>query len=155
MTTLYVLDGPDRGLTFNLEADTTFIGRTRGNHIHLKDPYISRRHLQLLHIGNKYFVKDLHSKNGTSVDGEALNPGQNHEIQEGSTIVLGMSVICLGEKCAERIRAFLEAIHVSSVSNAAGGTETVILKAGRKPPQTQRTTPSPISSQRNRFFEPN
>jgi len=135
MTKLHVLDGPDQGLAFDLQADTIVIGRTTENNIRLKDPYISRRHLQLFHRNNKYFIKDLDSTNGTSVDGEVLKPEQDYELREGATIVIGMSVICLGERCVEQIQAFLDAMHASSVSNAAGETETVILKGDRKHPQ--------------------
>jgi pSer/pThr/pTyr-binding forkhead associated (FHA) protein len=135
MTKLYVLDGPDKGLAFDLVNEITFIGRTPRNHIHLKDPYVSRRHLQVLRRGTRYFIKDLNSTNGTSVDGEALNPGVEHEVQEGTTIVIGVSVICLGERCVEEIKAFLDSIHVSTVSKAANDRETVALKVDPESPQ--------------------
>jgi pSer/pThr/pTyr-binding forkhead associated (FHA) protein len=135
MTRLYVLDGLDKGLSLDLVSDTIFIGRTPENHIHLKDPYVSRRHLQVLRKDMRYFIKDLDSTNGTAVDGEALSPGIEYEAQEGTTIVIGVSVICLGERCIEETKAFLNSIHFSMVSKAANDRATVTLKVDREPPQ--------------------
>jgi pSer/pThr/pTyr-binding forkhead associated (FHA) protein len=135
MTKLYVLDGPDKGLAFDLVNETTVIGRTPKNHIHLKDPYVSRRHLQVIRRDTRYFIKDLNSTNGTSVDGEALSPGVECEVEEGTTIVIGVSVICLGESCVEEIKAFLDSIHVSTASKAANNRQTVALKVDSESPQ--------------------
>jgi pSer/pThr/pTyr-binding forkhead associated (FHA) protein len=128
MTKLYVLDGPDRGRSFDLEEDTITIGRAPDNHIQLKDSYVSRQHLKVLIRGEHYFIKDLKTKNGTSVDGISIRPGIECEIKEGSPIIIGVSVICLGEKCLEEIKAFLAAIKISRVSKEINEKETSILE---------------------------
>jgi pSer/pThr/pTyr-binding forkhead associated (FHA) protein len=94
MNRLYVLDGPEKGQAFELESDTIYhVGRSPGNHVRLSDTYVSRRHLKLLRRGKRYFIEDLNSKNGTSVDGELIDPGVELEVREGVPIVIGVSVI--------------------------------------------------------------
>jgi len=128
MTKLYVLDGPDRGLSFDLQGDTIDIGRSPDCDIQLKDAYISRKHLKMLRGGGKYFVKDLESKNGTFVDGEPISPGIEFELIQGVPIIIGISVICLGEGCLEEIKAFLDSIVVSKVSRQISENDTVLLE---------------------------
>lgn len=94
MNRLYVLDGPEKGQAFEIENDTIYhIGRSPGNHVRLTDTYVSRRHLKIFRRGERYFIEDLHSKNGTSVDGELIDPGVELEVREGVPIVIGVSVI--------------------------------------------------------------
>jgi pSer/pThr/pTyr-binding forkhead associated (FHA) protein len=128
MPKLYVLDGPDRGRFFDLEGDTIYIGRSPKNNIQLKDPYVSRRHLRILRKGERYFVEDLKSKNGTSVAGEALRPGIEFELKEQTPIVIGVTVICLGQKCLDEITSLLDSINVPRVSKRVKGSDTVILE---------------------------
>ena len=128
MTKLYVLDGPDKGRSFDLEGDTIYIGRSTGNHIQLKDTYISRKHLRIFRRGEKHFVKDLESKNGTFVDGEPISPGIEFELREGVPIMIGISVICLGERCLEEVKAFLDSM---DASKEISESDTVILEGGQ------------------------
>jgi pSer/pThr/pTyr-binding forkhead associated (FHA) protein len=94
MSRLYILDGPEKGQAFELKSDTIYhVGRSPGNHIQLSDSYVSRRHLKILRRGERYFIEDLNSKNGTSVDGELIDPGVELEVREGIPIVIGVSVI--------------------------------------------------------------
>jgi pSer/pThr/pTyr-binding forkhead associated (FHA) protein len=93
MTKLYIIDGPDRGRSFDIGKEATSIGRSPSNHIQLKDPYVSRRHLTVLRKGDTYFIKDLKSKNGTCVDGEPLSPRVECEVKEGVPIVIGVTLI--------------------------------------------------------------
>ena len=128
MTKLYVLDGPDKGRSFDLEGDTIHIGRSTGNHIRLKDTYISRRHLKILRKGEGYLIKDLESKNGTFVDGVPISPGIEFELKEGVPIMIGISVICLGKRCLEEVKAFLDSM---DVSKRISETDTAILEVGQ------------------------
>ena len=128
MTKLYVLDGPDKGMSFDLEGDTIHIGRSSDNHIQLTDKHISRKHLEVFRKGERYLIKDLESKNGTFVDGEPIGPGIEFEAKEGVPIVIGISVICLGKGCLEKIKVFLDSIDVSKKTS---GIDTVILEVKR------------------------
>jgi pSer/pThr/pTyr-binding forkhead associated (FHA) protein len=94
MNRFYVLDGPEKGKTFGLESDIIYyVGRSPANHIRLSDTCVSRRHLKVIRRGERYFIEDLNSKNGTSVDGELIDPGVEIEVREGLPIVIGVSVI--------------------------------------------------------------
>lgn len=113
MTKLYILEGPDKGQSFDLKGKTISIGRSHDNHIQMKDRFVSRKHLEISRRNSKFFLKDLKSENGTFVDGEPIRPGKELEVKEGLPISLGMSVLCLGKGCSEYILAFLDSIDLS------------------------------------------
>jgi len=129
MDRLYVLDGPEKGKTFGLESDIIYyVGRAPGNHIRLSDTYVSRRHLKVIRREERYFIEDLNSKNGTSADGELIDPGVEIEVREGVPIVIGVSVICLGKRCLEEVKALLDSIAAPKIPRRIENKETVILK---------------------------
>jgi len=113
MSKLYILTGPDKAQSFDLRGDTIYIGRSPHNNIQMKDRAVSRRHLKLSSRRNRYFIKDLKSENGTFVSGREISSGVEFEIKEGIPVVIGMSVICLGEKCLEYVVPFLDSIELS------------------------------------------
>jgi adenylate cyclase len=113
MIKLYMMDGSDEGQSFDLKTDIVYVGRSPDNHIQMKDKFISRKHIKIFMKGDKYFVEDLKSKNGTFVNGQQIRPGVYHEVGEGVPIVLGMSVLCLGKACLEDVIPFLDSIDLS------------------------------------------
>jgi len=119
MTDLYIINGPDGKVrTHQMNQETLFVGRSMDNDIRVPDQFVSRKHLKILKKGEKFFVKDLFSKNGTFVNGELINPGVDYPLAEGLPIVIGMSVICLGRGCSEEILSFLESSHMSRIALA-------------------------------------
>ena len=125
MIKLYTMDGSDEGQSFDLNADTIYVGRSAVNHVRIKDKFVSRKHLMIVRKGNKYFIKDLKSKNGTFVNGEAIRPGVEFQIGEGVPIVLGMSVLCLGKACLDSVIPFLDSI---DLSREITESETVVVQ---------------------------
>ena len=95
---------------YNIDSDIVTIGRSSENDIQLYDKYISREHLRIRQKGDKYFVRDLGSENGTFVNGIQIPVGVNIEVAKGTAIIVGMSVICLGEGDSGNALAFLESI---------------------------------------------
>ncbi|MCF8061005.1 MAG: FHA domain-containing protein [Deltaproteobacteria bacterium] len=93
MIRLVVMDGVDRGKTFEFEDETSFVGRSFRNHVILEDGSVSNRHLKVFRIGRKCFVEDLKSTNGTHVNGKRLAPGEGFEVEEGDLIRLGRTVM--------------------------------------------------------------
>ncbi len=77
--------GPQQGqkLTFRINAS---IGREPTNTIVLDDPSVSSRHCKIINDGGNTVLKDLHSTNGTFVNGEPI--GQI-ELHSGDMIVIG------------------------------------------------------------------
>jgi len=110
MTSLFILNGPSVGKTFELQRDTVYIGRSSETDVQVQDKFVSRKHLKIVKKGEKFYIEDLKSKNGTFVNGEQIIPGVETELQEGLPIVVGMSVICVGEGCSEHVTAFLDSI---------------------------------------------
>ncbi len=110
MDKLTVLSGKYEPLSLGLKGETTHIGRSPENDIQIRDNYVSRKHLELYKKGDKYFVKDLNSANGTFVNGKKIVSKVGRRVKQGDTIVIGMTLICLGESCSDRVLSFLESI---------------------------------------------
>ncbi len=64
------------------------IGKTPNCQYVLNDPRISRQHCKIILDGQKYFIMDLHSKNGTFVNGGKIQSGIRIPINIGDEIVL-------------------------------------------------------------------
>jgi pSer/pThr/pTyr-binding forkhead associated (FHA) protein len=129
MNRLYILDGPEKGKTFELQSNAVcYVGRSPNNHVRLSDIYVSRRHLKILRRGQRYFIEDLSSKNGTCVDGELIDPGVEIEIKQGVPIVIGVSVICLGKQCLEEVKALLDSITYPRGPKRIEEKDTVLLR---------------------------
>jgi len=121
MSRLYILAGPDKGRSFDLEGDTVFIGRALENDIHIRDKTVSRRHVKLVRKEDRYFITDLQSVNGTFFDGNIVPPGIEVAAKEGVPIALGMSVICIGEGCMEQILPLLDTIELTGEASEESG----------------------------------
>ncbi len=91
MPTLHVLQGPDKGRTYNTPREPTVIGRT-SDHIQLSDNGTSRRHAEIRPENGLWLLTDLDSSNGTFLNGQriagptALNHGD--QIRVGSTLLV-------------------------------------------------------------------
>jgi len=110
MANVYILNGPDIGRSFKLREGVSFVGRSVDNDIIVDDKTVSRKHLKIVNTGEKVFVTDLKSRNGTFFDGKYLDPGCEVEIEEGMPVALGMAVIGLGEECKEQMTLFLDTV---------------------------------------------
>jgi signal transduction histidine kinase len=96
MTKLYILNGRDRGQSFDLKADTTQLGRAVENDIRFKERDVSRYHLRITQKDQKFYVEDLNSRNGTYIDGKLIAPGREIEVKEGTPVGVGNIVFSLG-----------------------------------------------------------
>ena len=101
MVELYILNGPRAGQSYRLTDGTYHVGRSPDNDITLKDKTVSRKHLRIVKKGDRYFITDLATVNGTIYRGQALEPGIEVEIEAGVPISMGKIAICLGAECAE------------------------------------------------------
>jgi len=72
MATLQVTHGPDAGRNFNLTDDEIVLGRHPDCNIVLDSGSVSRQHAKLRKDGAGYALEDLHSRNGTFVNDEAI-----------------------------------------------------------------------------------
>ena len=115
MTTLYIIDGHDKRQALEFEDDSLLVGRSADCGLQVKDHFVSRKHLKITKKGERIFIKDLNSRNGTFVNGEPIRPGLEIELPEGVPVVVGMTVLCFGEGCADEIQDFLGSIDVASL----------------------------------------
>ena len=121
MTELHILNGPEIGRSYELSGVATYIGRSLDNDIQIKDITVSRRHAKIVKRGNKYFITDLKSQNGTFFNGNYIAPGLELELKEGVPIAIGMSVICLGEGCKEQMMPLLDSIGLTKQPSEESG----------------------------------
>ena len=66
------------------------IGRNDDNEVVIVDGRVSRHHARIVAAGGGFAIEDLHSSNGTFVDGAAI---QRAQLQAGSSIVVGETVL--------------------------------------------------------------
>ena len=111
LVTLRVLDGADRGRTYESVPTPLTIGREEGNPIQLNDERVSRFHVKIQEDQDKLVLTDLQSTNGTKVNGENV---QLWILRHGDIVTLGRSVLIVGtrEDIARRL-AILRGVDLS------------------------------------------
>lgn len=77
------------GLVIPLEGELT-VGRKKDNDVVLEDPFISSHHVQFFVHDGRYAIEDLHSTNGTRLNGEPL--GESTYLEKNDIITLGSTV---------------------------------------------------------------
>jgi len=55
--------------------------------------YVSRRHARITKGRTGYFIADLGSSNGTTVNGHALDPNRAYQLRNGDRLKVGLVVI--------------------------------------------------------------
>ncbi len=98
MPRLTVIQGPDRGKTFEINGDETRVGRDPECEVCLRDPGVSRHHASLLAEGDGYVLRDAGSANGTHVNGVRITEAP---IEAGDQIRVGNSILAVGRPMAE------------------------------------------------------
>ena len=87
MIRLEVVAGPDTGRSLS-SSDDVSVGTASHNHLVLKDPTVSRYHLEVRRRGDRFLVVDLGSTNGTEV-GPALLQATSATVPAGTILGLG------------------------------------------------------------------
>jgi PAS domain S-box-containing protein len=101
MPLLHILTGPNAGDTFDVKDGTTLVGRGPDNDFQIIEPSISRKHARILHSGERIFIEDLGSQNGTQLNGHPISSYYQVEVKEGDFISLGSVLMSLGKPYAE------------------------------------------------------
>jgi pSer/pThr/pTyr-binding forkhead associated (FHA) protein len=87
---LKVADGPLQGGIFKDWEGPLMIGRALDNHVVLVDDAVSSHHAQIVQEGERYYITDLDSANGTFLNGVKI---QRAELSNGSKIKAGVSTL--------------------------------------------------------------
>jgi hypothetical protein len=81
------------GRTHELRKPSVVIGRSKESDIRLSDPNVSRKHAEIRQEGSAYWIVDLGSTNGISVNGQAL---KRSKLDDGDRITLGSTEVVFG-----------------------------------------------------------
>jgi sigma-B regulation protein RsbU (phosphoserine phosphatase) len=114
MPELIVRTGACSGKQFPLEGDVE-VGRGIVSGVSLPDADVSRRHATLFLRGGDWFVKDLGSQNGTSLNGLRLE--REARLQDGDTLSFG-GVLC---SFADEEASLSASVIISDVGHAVVG----------------------------------
>jgi diguanylate cyclase (GGDEF)-like protein len=87
---LIVLAGTSVGEMYKIVAERTVIGRGQQADIQVVDEGISRRHAEIAHEGDRIYIRDLQSTNGTFCNGERIT---EHQLSDGDKIQVGSTTI--------------------------------------------------------------
>lgn len=82
--------GPGTGALHPLTSAASRVGRSPGAGIHVANGAASWSHAVLTRSGDRVWLRDDHSSNGTAVDGELLDPGAGAvELHDGQVVQIG------------------------------------------------------------------
>src|SRR5579863_10604558 len=87
---LVVLAGASVGEMYKIDHDRTIIGRGQKAEVRLLDDGISREHAKVVVEGNKIFLEDMGSTNGTFCNGLKVD---RKELADGDKILVGSTTI--------------------------------------------------------------
>lgn len=82
-----------KGLTSEtccIVSDTVSLGRASSNDMQIPAEGVSRSHARIVKKGDAYYISDLQSTNGTSVNGTPIS--EETKLRHGDTIELGRAV---------------------------------------------------------------
>jgi pSer/pThr/pTyr-binding forkhead associated (FHA) protein len=116
---LYAEHGPGTGQLLPVRQGVLVLGRSSSCDLRLPHASISRRHARLTRRGERLFVEDLGSQNGTFIDDERLSAPR--ELYVGQRIHIGPAVLRL------RMPGAGQAAHPTR-------KPTRVAMAGRRPP---------------------
>jgi len=117
---LVVLSGPAIGHTYSIGPEPVMLGRGEGSEVLIPDPGISRQHARIELRGDRFFVVDLGSTNGTLVDGARIKDAEplrdGNRIQLGSRSIIKFSMMDSLEAAVQQ--RLNEAIHADGLTGA-------------------------------------
>jgi len=107
---LIVLQGPDKGRTFQTGDEPVVLGRS-SEQAPLTDNTVSRRHAELRLVDGAWVIEDLGSSNGTYVNGVRI--AKPTRLKRGDQIRLGSTLLVFagdedGQKQAETVRGLVD-----------------------------------------------
>ena len=84
MAVLRALQGLNPGELFPLEGASVILGRHPACDIVLESASVSRQHARILNVDGNFYIEDLHSRNGTFLNGQPVTQrqllGENDEV---------------------------------------------------------------------------
>ncbi len=91
---LTVSPGERESFQFDLPGPSCIVGRSSKACLSLSDALLSREHARIFLEGGKWFVEDLHSRNGTQLNGVRI--AEPAPLSEGDRLSLGACTLTVG-----------------------------------------------------------
>ena len=126
---LNILNGKIKRSSFDIGKEAFFIGRSDDNDILIKDPSVSRKHAKIIRKGDRYYIVDLQSRNGTRLEGHLLTPGDHYEVPEGITISIGETLFSIESNELDAGMVTKCSINLAGMLN--GGSRNILYKDRR------------------------
>ncbi|MGC9453491.1 MAG: ATP-binding protein [Phycisphaerae bacterium] len=136
MPSIQVIEGPDKGRSFDLSEDEGLIGRRNGV-VPLSDTTVSRRHAKLMRQNGRWLLEDLGSANGTFLNGTRLV--RQMPVHGGDQIRCGTTLLIFGGELSDNIQAQVDLesdqLDAAVVATVPSNEDSVIIptpEAGRQ-----------------------
>ncbi len=111
--TLSVIEGLERGRTFDGLIPPVTVGREEDNDIQLNDERVSRVHAKIQEDRGQVILTDLNSTNGSRVNG---HPVQLRVLRPGDHLQIGRSTLLYGSDQQITERARLMGVRIAALS---------------------------------------
>lgn len=113
------IQGSELGRVRQLTSPSLLVGRGADAELWLSDDGVSRKHARLFLEGDRFFIEDLGSANGTYVQGEKIS--KTVELSDGDQIQMGPSAVFRYSVTDDDQKALLEQLYSTSVTDALTG----------------------------------
>jgi pSer/pThr/pTyr-binding forkhead associated (FHA) protein len=102
-----VVKGKQSDQRFRVARRETTIGRANDNDVRLHDWFVSKKHAQIVRRDGGFFLRDLQSWRGTTVNGQ--NVRAEVQLREGDEVTLGTTVLRFSESIPKELEAEMAA----------------------------------------------
>lgn len=82
-----ILKNLSTGDVYEVTSNPFTIGKSQTCNLVITDKVVSRHHAEVVQYGDKYFIKDLSSTNGTFINGNKLMADTDVELKDGQEII--------------------------------------------------------------------
>ena len=82
-----ILKNLGTGDVYEVTSNPFTIGKSQTCNLVIADKVVSRHHAEVVQYGDKYFIKDLSSTNGTFINGNKLMADTDVELKDGQEII--------------------------------------------------------------------
>ena len=98
-----ISSGPQQGERQLLTDKHVIVGRSPTCDVTIDDPYVSGNHIEFWSAGDMAFARDLNSSNGSSHNGNSINPADTLTLNSGERIDLaeGKAIIVVLQEAAD------------------------------------------------------
>lgn len=117
MPTLLIKERGAQDRTVRFEKPSFSIGKREDNDLVLAMSNVSRRHCEIIFKGDRYFIRDLNSSNGTFVNGERVMDVA--ALEDGAVIQVGDFILVFGLRDSPSKTSEVEPVRVSKEPHVA------------------------------------